>query len=248
MTPTPLVLLTGIDADALARAMVALQWDAPRAVAVRHTIDVEQQTLTRVVSDVTGVVEHVPDRPGARLRRVRDPRGHHADARAPGPATVDGARSSRTCRSRPAPSRSAPSSPTTRCSPRRCTSPRCWRSSTGPRLARPPRRRPAGRPRPPHVGRRPPGRRRGARGPRRVRRHRRDGRRRRRDRPTPAAAARAPRPRDDDVRLRPRPPVAGRRSRRRRPGDRTATPRRGSTPRTTHPSGCSRPAPRGPSS
>lgn len=56
---TPLVLLTGIDADALADTMMALQWDAPHAVNVRHTIDVERQVLTRLVSDVTGVVEHV---------------------------------------------------------------------------------------------------------------------------------------------------------------------------------------------
>lgn len=56
---TPLVLLTGIDADAMAHAMVGLQWDAPRAVAVRHTIDVDEQVLTRVVSDMTGVVERV---------------------------------------------------------------------------------------------------------------------------------------------------------------------------------------------
>lgn len=59
MSPTPLVLLTGIDADAMAHVMIALQWDAPRAVTVRHTIDVERQVLTRLVSDVDGVVEHV---------------------------------------------------------------------------------------------------------------------------------------------------------------------------------------------
>jgi G3E family GTPase len=56
---TPLVLLVGLDADAMAHAMIGLQWDAPRAVTVRHTIDVDAQRLTRLVSDVDGIVEHV---------------------------------------------------------------------------------------------------------------------------------------------------------------------------------------------
>jgi G3E family GTPase len=55
----PLVLLTGVDGDAMAHAMIGLQWDAPQAVNVRHHIDVENQVLTRVVSDITGVVERV---------------------------------------------------------------------------------------------------------------------------------------------------------------------------------------------
>ncbi|MET0822340.1 MAG: GTP-binding protein [Aeromicrobium sp.] len=59
MRTTPLVLLAGLDADAMAHTMIALQWDAPHAVTVRHTIDVEAQRLTRLVSDVDGVVEHV---------------------------------------------------------------------------------------------------------------------------------------------------------------------------------------------
>jgi G3E family GTPase len=59
MTSTPLVLLTGVDPDAMAHAMIGLQWDAPRAVTVRHHIDVDEQVLTRVVSDVTGIVERV---------------------------------------------------------------------------------------------------------------------------------------------------------------------------------------------
>lgn len=54
---TPLVLLTGIDADAMAHTMIGLQWDAPHAVNVRHEIDVERQVLTRIVSDMVGVVE-----------------------------------------------------------------------------------------------------------------------------------------------------------------------------------------------
>lgn len=54
---TPLVLLTGVDADAMGSAMISMQWDAPHAVAVRHSIDVDKQELTRVVSDITGVIE-----------------------------------------------------------------------------------------------------------------------------------------------------------------------------------------------
>ncbi|MEI5676321.1 MULTISPECIES: CobW family GTP-binding protein [unclassified Nocardioides] len=56
---TPVVLLTGVDRDAMAATMVGLQFDLPAAVAVRHHIDVERGVLERVVSDVTGVVERV---------------------------------------------------------------------------------------------------------------------------------------------------------------------------------------------
>ncbi|MCW2816448.1 MAG: hypothetical protein JWN84_3903 [Nocardioides sp.] len=54
---TPVVLLTGVDPDALATTMVSLQFDLPTAVAVRHHIDVERAVLQRTVSDVTGVLE-----------------------------------------------------------------------------------------------------------------------------------------------------------------------------------------------
>ena len=56
---TPLVLLTGIHAEALSHAMIALQWDSPDAVAVRHQIDVGRQLLTRPVSDAAGIVERI---------------------------------------------------------------------------------------------------------------------------------------------------------------------------------------------
>lgn len=55
----PLVLITGVDEDAMACTMIGLQWDAPEAVTVRHTIDVERQLLTRIVSDVGGIVERI---------------------------------------------------------------------------------------------------------------------------------------------------------------------------------------------
>ncbi|HWJ65762.1 MAG TPA: GTP-binding protein [Nocardioides sp.] len=53
----PVVLLCGVDPDAMASAMVGLQFDLPGAVAVRHHIDVERGVLTRTVSDLSGVVE-----------------------------------------------------------------------------------------------------------------------------------------------------------------------------------------------
>jgi len=54
---TPVVLVTGVDPEAMASVLVGLAWDLPRAVAVRHVIDPEEQVLTRVVSDASGVLE-----------------------------------------------------------------------------------------------------------------------------------------------------------------------------------------------
>lgn len=56
---TPVVLLTGVDREAMTAAMVGLQFDLPAAVAVRHHIDVDRSVLQRIVSDVTGIVEQV---------------------------------------------------------------------------------------------------------------------------------------------------------------------------------------------
>ncbi|UUW90552.1 GTP-binding protein [Nocardioides sp. WV_118_6] len=53
----PVVLLAGVDPDAMATTMVGLQFDLPGAVACRHTIDVERGVLTRTVSDLSGVIE-----------------------------------------------------------------------------------------------------------------------------------------------------------------------------------------------
>ncbi len=55
---TPVVLVTGVDPDAMAATTVALQFDLPQAVAVQHHIDPDRSVLTRVVSDLDGVVEH----------------------------------------------------------------------------------------------------------------------------------------------------------------------------------------------
>ncbi|WP_331714692.1 GTP-binding protein [Auraticoccus cholistanensis] len=55
----PVVLVTGIDATAMASVTIGCQWDLPRAVVVRHDLHVEAQQLHRVVSDADGVVEQV---------------------------------------------------------------------------------------------------------------------------------------------------------------------------------------------
>ena len=57
LDPTHVVLLTGVEPDPMAVAMVALVVDLPHAVAVRHHIDVDAQVLHRVVSDITGILE-----------------------------------------------------------------------------------------------------------------------------------------------------------------------------------------------
>lgn len=56
---TPVILVTGIDDDAMASAVLGMAWDLPDAAVMRHTLDLESQRLTRLVSDQTGVVEHV---------------------------------------------------------------------------------------------------------------------------------------------------------------------------------------------
>jgi G3E family GTPase len=53
----PITVVTGVRPEATALATVALQWDLPRAVVVRHRIDREEEVLRRVVSDATGVLE-----------------------------------------------------------------------------------------------------------------------------------------------------------------------------------------------
>lgn len=54
---TPVVLVTGVCADAMAAATIGLQWDLPAAVVLTHRIDVPGQQLRRVISDVTGILE-----------------------------------------------------------------------------------------------------------------------------------------------------------------------------------------------
>ncbi|WP_203336081.1 CobW family GTP-binding protein [Nocardioides limicola] len=55
---TGVVLVSGVDPAPMASALVSLQWDLARAVAVRHHIDPDRSVLERVVSDASGVIEH----------------------------------------------------------------------------------------------------------------------------------------------------------------------------------------------
>ncbi|MCW5952042.1 MAG: cobalamin biosynthesis protein CobW, partial [Propionibacteriaceae bacterium] len=55
--PIPLIVVTGVHAASMAAVTVGLQWDLPRAVVVRHHIDIESVTLNRTVSDAGGVIE-----------------------------------------------------------------------------------------------------------------------------------------------------------------------------------------------
>ncbi|MFT4287379.1 CobW family GTP-binding protein [Nocardioides sp.] len=54
---TPVLLVTGVSDDALGSTTLSLQLGLPDAVSVRHTIDPGRQVLTRIVSDLTGVIE-----------------------------------------------------------------------------------------------------------------------------------------------------------------------------------------------
>jgi G3E family GTPase len=56
---TPVVLISGVNDEAMGLASISLQLGLPEAVAVRHTIDPQRHVLTRIVSDVTGVLERV---------------------------------------------------------------------------------------------------------------------------------------------------------------------------------------------
>lgn len=53
----PVVLVSGVQEEAMLAASISLQFGLPNTVSVRHTIAGESQVLTRVVSDVNGVIE-----------------------------------------------------------------------------------------------------------------------------------------------------------------------------------------------
>lgn len=53
----PVLLVSGVDEAAMLAASMSMQFDLPDAVGVRHVLDPERQTLTRIVSDVTGVID-----------------------------------------------------------------------------------------------------------------------------------------------------------------------------------------------
>lgn len=54
----PVILVSGVREGAMGSAAISLLLGLPDAVAVRHTIDAERRILTRIVSDVTGILEH----------------------------------------------------------------------------------------------------------------------------------------------------------------------------------------------
>ncbi|TQL68383.1 G3E family GTPase [Nocardioides albertanoniae] len=55
---TPVILVSGVEESSMLSATISLQFGLPDTVIVRHAIDPERQLLTRIVSDLTGVIEH----------------------------------------------------------------------------------------------------------------------------------------------------------------------------------------------
>lgn len=55
----PVILVTGICEDAMVTASIGMQWELPRAVAVRHEVDPEREVLVRTVSDARGLIERI---------------------------------------------------------------------------------------------------------------------------------------------------------------------------------------------
>lgn len=55
----PVLLVSGVDASTMEVAAMALAWDLPDAVTLRHQLDTQRQVLIRTVSDITGIVEQV---------------------------------------------------------------------------------------------------------------------------------------------------------------------------------------------
>ena len=53
----PVLLVSGVDEAAMMATSMSLQFDLPDAVSLRHVLDPAQQTLTRIVSDVNGIIE-----------------------------------------------------------------------------------------------------------------------------------------------------------------------------------------------
>ncbi|MEZ5087254.1 MAG: GTP-binding protein [Tessaracoccus sp.] len=53
----PVILVAGLDADTMAVATMAMGWDLPHAVAVRHDLNPDRDVLTRTVSDASGLIE-----------------------------------------------------------------------------------------------------------------------------------------------------------------------------------------------
>lgn len=54
----PITIVTGIHLEAMSSTVLSLMLDLPDAVVVRHRIDLERSVLVRMVSDITGIIEH----------------------------------------------------------------------------------------------------------------------------------------------------------------------------------------------
>ena len=57
MERVPAFLVTGFDRPPMEAAVLGLAWDLPSPVTITHTVNTKEQLLTRVVSDITGVIE-----------------------------------------------------------------------------------------------------------------------------------------------------------------------------------------------
>lgn len=53
----PALVMAGVDETTMASTLVPMAWDLPAAVMVQHTLDVAEQSLTRRVSDASGLLE-----------------------------------------------------------------------------------------------------------------------------------------------------------------------------------------------
>ena len=57
VSQTPVILISGIDAEPMTALTIALQWDLPDAVVVHHDVDIDAEILIRTVSDQRGLIQ-----------------------------------------------------------------------------------------------------------------------------------------------------------------------------------------------
>ncbi|MGL5829354.1 MAG: GTP-binding protein, partial [Angustibacter sp.] len=54
----PITLITGVHPEAMAATTLSLLLELPSPVAIRHRIDLDRAALIRLVSDISGIIEH----------------------------------------------------------------------------------------------------------------------------------------------------------------------------------------------
>lgn len=54
----PIAIVTGVHVEAMSATVLSLMLDLPDPVVIRHRIDLERSVLVRMVSDITGIVDH----------------------------------------------------------------------------------------------------------------------------------------------------------------------------------------------